>query len=201
MLKPRSFTMSAPASPRPLRMTADEFIAWAMERQDGGRCELVAGEVVAMAPERLAHARVKARVHRALADAIEHGGLPCEAFPDGMAVEVAADTVYEPDAMVRCGAPLPGETVKVLDPVVVVEVLSPSTRARDAGAKLDDYFRMPSVRHYLILKIENRTIIHHTRGEGGEVATRILRDNGTLRLDPPGITLDVADLFHGAEGR
>ena len=180
-------------------MTADEFIAWAMERPDGGRCELVGGEVVAMAPERVSRSRVKTRVQRALADAIERGGLPCEAFADGMAVQVSADTVYEPDALVRCGSPLPGDTVKILDPVVVVEVLSPSTRAHDAGAKLDDYLRMPSVRHYLLLSTKNRSVIHHARAEGGAIATRIARD-GAVRLDPPGISLDVAELFLGAEG-
>src|SRR3712207_2317953 len=112
--------MAAFARPRPPRMTADEFIAWAMEQADGGRYELVAGEVVGTAPERPAHARVKARVHCALADAIERGGLPCEAVPGGAAVQVSADTVYEPDAQVRCGPPLPGDTVKILDSAIVV---------------------------------------------------------------------------------
>ena len=48
--------------PAPVRkpMTSDEFIAWAMEQPDGERYELAAGEVVAMSPERLSHARVKA---------------------------------------------------------------------------------------------------------------------------------------------
>ncbi len=192
--------MTALTQPRPPRMTADEFIAWAMERTDGGRCELVGGEVVGMAPERLAHARVKARIHRALSDAIEREGLPCEAVPDGVAVQVSADTVYEPDSSVRCGPRLPGDTVKILDPVVVVEVLSPSTRAHDAGAKLGGYFQMPSVRHYLLLDVKSRTVIHHARAaDGGEIATRIARD-GAVRLDPPGIALDVAGLFLGAEG-
>jgi Uma2 family endonuclease len=191
--------MTALAQPKPPRMTADEFIAWAMERTDGGRCELVGGEVVGMAPERVSHARVKARALRALVDAIERGGLPCEAFPDGMAVQVSADTVYEPDALVRCGPRLPGDTVKILDPVVVVEVLSPSTRAHDAGAKLEGYFEIPSVRHYLLLNTRKRTVIHHARAESGEIATRIARD-GAVRLDPPGIALDVAGLFLGAEG-
>lgn len=192
--------MTALARPRPPRMTADEFIAWAMEQTDIGRCELVAGEVVGMAPERVSHARVKALVFRALGDAIGRGGLACEAFPDGMAVQVSADTLYEPDALVRCGPPLPGEAVKILDPVIVVEVLSPSTRAYDAGAKLGGYFRVPSVRHYLLLDTKNRTVIHHARAaDGGDIATRIARD-GVVRMEPPGITLDVAGLFLGAEG-
>ncbi len=152
-----------------------------------------------MAPERLAHARVKARVFQALADAVERGGFPCEVFPDGMAVQVSADTVYEPDAMVRCGPPLPDDAVKVLDPVVVVEVLSPSTRARDAGAKLVDYFSMPSVRHYLLVDIKSRTVVHHARAGDGGVATRMAPD-GALRLDPPGVALDVPELFAGLRG-
>jgi len=180
-------------------MTADEFIAWAMEQPDGARHELVSGEVVAMTPERVVHARVKARVFNALADAIERGGLACEAFPDGMAVQVSADTVYEPDAQVRCGPPLPDDDMKTLNPVVVVEVLSPSTRAYDAGAKLGGYLRMPSVRHYLLLDTKSRIVIHHERSASGDIATRIAHE-GSVRLDPPGIELDVAGLFGRAEG-
>jgi Uma2 family endonuclease len=168
------------------RMTSDEFIAWAMEQ--GARYELVAGEVVGMAPERAAHARVKAHVWRRLTEGIEAANLPCEAYPDGMAVEIDTATTYEPDALVRCGAPLPPDAIKLHDPIIVVEVLSPSSLARDAGAKLADYFRLPSVRHYLIARTEDRVIIHHARGDDGAIATRIVRD-GPLVLDPPGISL------------
>ena len=174
--------------PAPALMTSDEFIAWAMERPRGERYELVAGEIVAMAPERSSHALTKGLVFRRLAEALEVAELPCTAYPDGMAVEVDAATTYEPDALVRCGAPLPDDAVKVTDPVIIVEVLSPSTRARDSGAKLEDYFRLPSVRHYLIVKTENRTVIHHERDAAGRIATRIIRD-GPIVLDPPGITL------------
>ena len=146
------------------RMTSDEFIAWAMEQ--GGRYELVAGEIVGMAPERIAHTRAKQHIWRRLAEAIEAGNLPCEALVDGMAVEVDETTTYEPDTLVRCGTPLPSGTVKLRDPIIVVEVVSPSSLARDAGAKLEDYFRLPSVQHYLILKTENRTIVHHAAWRG-----------------------------------
>lgn len=173
-------------------MTSDAFIAWAMEQPDGERYELVAGEIVAMAPERSAHALTKGQAFRRFAEAIETAGLSCTAYPDGMAVEIDAATIYEPDALVRCGPPLPADAVKITDPLIVVEVLSPSTRARDAGAKLEDYFRLPSVRHYLILKTENRAVIHHARDADGAIATRIIR-SGPILLDPPG--LEVSDLF------
>jgi Uma2 family endonuclease len=168
------------------RMTSDEFIGWAMNRPEGERYELVCGEVVAMAPERSGHALTKGRMFRDLAEAIEAAGLPCTAYPDGMAVEIDRTTVYEPDALVRCGPPLPDEALKVTDPVIVVEVLSPSTRARDAGAKLADYFRLGSVRHYLIVRTEDRTIIHHERDAAGTITTKIVR-NSPIRLSPPGI--------------
>lgn len=174
------------------RMTADEFIAWAMEQPEGERYELVAGEVVAMAPERAAHGRMKGRMYIRLVEAIRAANVACEAFPDGMAVRVDADTIYEPDAMVRCGLPLDNDATEATDPLVVVEVVSPSSRKRDTGGKLEDYFRIPSVRHYLIVKTENQAIIHHRRDDAGAITTHIIRD-GVIQLDPPGLA--VTGLF------
>ena len=111
-----------------------------------------------------------------------------------MAVRVDDGTVYEPDVLLRCGPPVPDDCVEIRDPVIVVEVLSPSSTSRDTGGKLDDYFRIPAVRHYLIVKTANRTVIHHRRDAAGEVQTRILRE-GTLALDPPGLAVDMASLF------
>ncbi len=60
---------------------------------------------------------------------------------------------------------------------------------------------MPSLRHYLLVDAVRRTVIHHARpAEGGEITTRIARD-GVVRLDPPGIALDVAGLFLGLRGK
>ena len=85
-------------------------------------------------------------------DNITAAGLGCIAYPDGMAVEIDNDTVYEPDALVRCGEPL--DDAVITDPLIVVEVLSPSSQARDAGVKLADYARLPSLRHYLLVDIK-----------------------------------------------
>jgi Uma2 family endonuclease len=175
-------------------MTAEEFLAWALESDFRG--ELVGGEVVAMAPERYAHGRTKGFAFRALGDAIARAGLPCEAIIDSMAVQVDKATLYQPDVILRCGPPLDDATMIAPDPVVLVEVLSPSTAVLDTGGKLEGYFRIPSVRHYLILRAETRTVIHHARETAeGAIATRILREEGTLSLDPPGIVLDLAALF------
>ena len=110
-----------------------EFRRWA-ERQEGARYEPVDGEPVAMAPERAIHARLKARVWQVLDRALRERGGNCEALPDGMTVEVDADTDYEPDALVNCGPPIPDDAVAATNPVVVVEVLSLGTKGVDTGA-------------------------------------------------------------------
>ena len=142
-------------------MTADAFLAWATET--GFRSELVAGEVVAMAPGRYAHAHLKGRAFRAPGNAVARAGPPCEAIVDGMAVRVDEDTLYQPDVILRCGARMAWDTVAVPDPLLLVEVISPSTAVLDTGGKLAGYFRVPSVRHYLILHAEARILIHHAR--------------------------------------
>ena len=132
----------------------------------------------------------------ALREAIAARGLSCQALPDGMSVRVNDRTVYEPDALVRCGPPLPGDAIEVADPVIVVEVVSPSSRGVDRGVKLARYFSLPSVRHYLIVDTDSHVVIHHRRDENGEIGVRIVPD-GLLRLDPPGLAIDVQDIFDG----
>ena len=159
-----------------------------MQQPEGARYELVGGQVVRMASERVEHGRIKFRIARLMADAVEKAGLGCEVFTDGMAVKVDDNTTYEPDALIRCGDRLAGDLTKLVDPVVVVEVVSPSTASVDAGAKLADYFRIPTLLHYLIVRIDKLTVIQHTRAGDGGILTRIVRD-GVVRLDPPGIVL------------
>ena len=181
--------------PRQTKFTADEFIAWALEQPEG-RFELDNGAIVAMAPERIGHGRAKNRTLRALETAIAACGLGCEAHPDGASVRIDDRTLYVPDALVRCGPPLPGDTIEATDPIIVVEVVSPSSRGVDRGVKLAGYFSLPSVRHYLIFDTEKRVIIHHRRDEEGQIGVRIFRD-GSLTLDPPGLAVEVQDIFVG----
>lgn len=184
----------ADAQLKPEKMTSAEFLAWSIDQPGGRRFELARGEVIQMASERVRHALTKGSVYRAFGDAIARSGLKCVVFPDGMAVRVDDETVYEPDAAVRCGAPLDDDAVVYDDPVVVVEVSSPSTAARDEMIKLGDYFQLPSVQHYLILEPEKHRLTHHARQGDGTILTRILTE-GQLTLDPPGIAVDIADLF------
>lgn len=178
---------------KPQRFTADAFIAWATE-QPRGRYELSGGEVVAMAPERVGHARAKLAAVNALAASLRARNLPCEAMTDGVSVRIDDLTVYEPDALVRCGPKTPDDAVHVSDPLIVVEVVSPSSKSIDSGTKLVGYFRLPSVRHYLVVDTEDRVVVCHRRDDAGAIATT-LRHDGALELDPPGLSLDVRNLF------
>lgn len=178
-------------------MTVEEFLLWLEDQPERPRYELVDGVPLAMAPERLAHARLKAEIWLAFRNAIRKRNLACEAFPDGMGVRIDDTSLYEPDVVVRCGDRLDGDTVLVPEPVILVEVLSPSTQHVDTGRKLAGYFGVPSVVHYLIVPTERRTIIHHRRGQDGMIQTRVVTA-GTLLLDPPGLTLDIDQIYGDA---
>jgi Uma2 family endonuclease len=115
-------------------------------------------------------------------------------LPDGLTVRVEATKAYEPDALVYCGPELPPSAIEVPEPVIVVEVLSPSTRRIDAAAKLAGYFRVPSVAHYLIVDPNDPLIVHHARGAGETIITRVVR-SGSIALDPPGLEIALGDIY------
>jgi Uma2 family endonuclease len=150
-----------------------------------------------MSPENAGHAEKKAAVYAALLAGIRARRLPCHALPDGMTVRIDDATAFEPNAIVYCGTKLAPSSVEVPNPVIVVEVLSPSTRHIDLSFKLAGYFRLPSVLHYLIFDPLQPLIIHHARRSDDSILTRIVRE-GTVTLDPPGLELTLADLYGAA---
>ena len=175
------------------RMTAEEFLKWA-DTQAEGRFELVDGQIVALAPEQIAHTRTKAAVWRALSIALEKSGLPCEAFTDGPAVVTGPHKTREPDASVQCGG-VDDPTSLALDrPLIVVEVISPTSEQDDRRTKFAEYFSVATIRHYLIVDGDQRTVLHHRRSEDGSIETKTLHD-GWIDLDPPGFKVAVEDLF------
>ncbi|MEA2768261.1 MAG: hypothetical protein QOD93_1223 [Acetobacteraceae bacterium] len=176
-------------------MSREEYRRWA-EAQPGGRFERIEGSVVAIAPERRSHAKRKGRIFIVLTRAVEAAGLPCEVYPDGMTVEVE-DSDFEPDAILRCGDVLIGDGVSIPDPLVVVEVLSSSRRGVDLSRKMAAYFRVPSVKHYLIFWADRPQVIHHRRRDEEEgIETRVLMA-GEIELDPPGVLITVEEIYAG----
>jgi Uma2 family endonuclease len=169
-------------------MDVNEYLEWAQSHP--GRYELRNGEVVAMSPAGAGHAAVKYAVQTALLAGIRTWGLPCHMLPNGMTVRIDEATAYEPDALVYCGTKLSASEIEVTAPIIVVEVLSPSTRRIDASAKLAGYFRVPSVAHYLIVDPDQLLVLHHARGTGDTILTYIVTQ-GTIELDPPGLRLRI----------
>lgn len=174
------------------RMTVDEYLAWAEEQP--GRYELHKGEVQSMSPETAGHADTKAAVYVALLNAIRQRQVACRVFPDGMTVRIDQTTAYEPDAVVYSGEKIARSAVEVPNPLIVVEVLSQSTRQVDVSIKLAGNFRLPSVAHYLIVDPSEPMIVHHARGVGGDIVTRVVTE-GAIALDPPGVVIAIEDIY------
>lgn len=182
------------------RMTADEFLAWSSALpREAGKFELINGEVIVVRPqgqsERAAHWEAKGALYSALKAAIDQAGLKCHAVTDGASVRVSEDKVVEPDALVYCGDRVPRDSLKVPEPIIVVEVLSPTTPSHILTTKLEYYLHHPTIRHYLFVDTEAPRVIHHDKVEGDRWLTRIVPAPVTLRLDPPGLDVDLAELF------
>jgi len=174
-------------------MDVAQFNDWAVA-QPRGRYELVQGEVIAMAPGRARHNLVKAAVFTALDAAVREAGAPCTVFTDGMTVVIDERTAREPDAAIQCHERLDLNTMILDEPMVVVEVTSPSSDRDDSGAKLVEYFSVPSIRHYLIVRPDKDAVVHHHRDERGDITTAIRRE-GAIAIVPPGIEVSVAALL------
>jgi Uma2 family endonuclease len=174
--------------------TVEEYLAWANAQTERQRSELINGQIVAMAPERIKHSKVKLAVAMALKAAVVRSGLPCHVLADGPTVRIDDHTAYEPDALVYCGQELPGDALVVPNPAIVVEVLSPTTMHTDTSAKLIGYFKLPSVRHYLIIDPDACSVTLHSRSADGRVSASHMT-SGTIRLDPPGLSIDVSEIF------
>jgi Uma2 family endonuclease len=169
-------------------MTVQEYLDWATTNGELKRTELINGQIVLLPPECVAHCTVKIAVLLALKQALAIADVSGEAFTNGLTVPIDEHTAYEPDALVRCGSPLPRDQITVTDPIIVVEVKSPTTAHMDTSAKLVGYFKLASVRHYLFVDPDARSVTHHARGADGTISARVLTA-GTIRLDPPGIAV------------
>jgi len=136
------------AGPAISRMTLDEFLRW----DDGTdtRYELIDGSPVAMAPPSEAHrilaVRLASRIDAALA-----GQRPCNAqIEPGVVRPDRADSYYVPDIAVTCEPNAPGRQAMV-DPILIIEILSPSTERSDRRLKLPAYQNLQSVREIMLI--------------------------------------------------
>ena len=115
-------------------MDREKFYRWCAAQPEG-RSERVECELVAVSPDRLGHARTKQAIFIALLAAMAQTRSLCEVFIDSVAVPSGA-SAYLPDLLINCGKPPGAEQMVAPSPVVIAEVLSPSTSAIDTGGRL-----------------------------------------------------------------
>jgi Uma2 family endonuclease len=135
------------------RLSLAEFLEW----DDGTdrRYELVDGRVIAMAPSAGAHAVIVMNLGRQLGNRLKP---PCYVAAEaGVVPHDRADTWYQADLVVTC-TPLSRGARWFPEPVLIAEVLSPSTTMHDFKIKLPDYQRIPSVREILLISSEERRV-------------------------------------------
>jgi len=129
--------------------------------------EFYAGEIFAMAGGSLAHNHISANVLARLRSSLAAG--PCSAFGSDLRLSTPAGLLTYPDVMVICGAIelVPGRDDEVLNPVLLVEVLSDATRRYDRGEKFEFYKSIPTFREYLLIEPKSLHVEHHSRDESG----------------------------------
>jgi len=138
-----------------------------------GRFELHDGEVFAMAGGSRNHSLVTVAALTALRSRARARG--CETHGPDLFVrrDDSESTALSPDVFVRCGPPPPGDQRWAGDPVIVVEVLSPSTMSFDRGDKLRRYFGFATLQHLIILYQDEHRAEMWTRPAAGSTATDI----------------------------
>jgi Uma2 family endonuclease len=175
-------------------MTVAEFLDW----EDGTdtRYELVNGFVVALAPPAPPHGRLAARLAGAIDAALRSHPPRAVQSEAGIVRPDRDDTCYVADLAVTC-EPLRAEDRLIREPVLIVEILSPSTAAFDRQTKVVDYRRIPSVQK--ILPIDSATVFAEIlRREGDRWVTEIVQGLGaTLSLSSVSLSISMADLYQG----
>jgi Uma2 family endonuclease len=176
------------------RLTHPEYLA--LETKSDIRHEFLNGEVYEMAGGTPDHGAVAAAVIRDLGSALR--GRPFRVFSSDVRVRIRATglTTY-PDASVVCGELQtdPEDQDAIANPLLVVEVLSPSTEAYDRGAKSAHYRQIPSLRELMLVSPTEPRVEVLRRSDGGVWELREARPGERLELLALGVTLEVAAIF------
>ncbi len=174
---------------------------FAQEEQADYRSEFYEGEIVAMAGGTANHNLIMLSVAASLRSALR--GKPCKTFAADMRLLVKRRQLYTyPDVMVICG-PLqyaPGRNDTVTNPVLIVEVLSPSTEAYDRGKKFEFYRTIDSLKEYVLVD-QSRLYVerHRPLGLGRWEMTAFTAPEDVLSLTSLDVELTLAAIYDGVE--
>jgi Uma2 family endonuclease len=177
-------------------LSPEEYLA--RERMAETKSEYYDGRIYAMGGATPSHVRIAGNCHAALHAQLR--GRPCDLFMGDMQVRVPETGLYTyPDVSALCGdARFDDDASDVLlNPSVIVEVLSRSTEAYDRGQKFAHYMRLPSIREYVLIAQARMRVERFTRGDDGHawVLTIAERADATVELPSIGCTLRVGDLY------
>jgi len=179
---------------RAARLTPEEYLAF--ERASEQKHEYADGEIFAMSGGSREHSLTATNLIGELRAALLDR--PCEVHGSDLRVKSLATGRYVyPDASVVCGRPSFEDASRdtLLNPIVIVEVLSDSTEAYDRGDKFAHYESIPSVQDYVIASQKEARIDHFHRQADGSWNVRILRKDDVLVLDAIGCKIPVARAY------
>jgi Uma2 family endonuclease len=172
-------------------MSLAEFLEWE-ERQEL-RYEFDGVAPVAMTGGTRGHAAIQRNLAYALTGRLR--GKPCQFFGSDLKIQVADDHIRYPDGMVVCSPDVADARV-VRDPVVIFEVLSPSTSTTDRLVKAREYQATPSVQRYVMLEQDTVAATVHVRSQEGW-SVLVLKHDDDLGMPEIGVTLPLAELYEG----
>jgi Uma2 family endonuclease len=173
-------------------MSVAEFLAW--EREQPERYEYSGGVVTMMTGASLVHVTITMNIAFALRQSLRGSG--CRPFTNDAKVLAGASVRY-PDITVTC-TPFGGKDDIVPEPIVVIEVISPSTEREDRGRKKFDYFATPSIEQYAIIEQDARRVDLYTRA-GTEWIDQVVEGSAVLKLSAIGVEISLDDIYEDTE--
>jgi Uma2 family endonuclease len=183
------------ALPAQRTYTAEEYLT--LERSSlEGKCEFVDGQIFAMAGGNRLHNIINVNIVSELNKQLK--GKPCEAYANDMRVKAAEAKGYHyPDIAVVCGKPEfeDGQMDTLLNPNVLVEILSSSTEAYDRGDKFSGYRKIPSLREYLLVSQDKPLIERYVRQGDAWVLTEMEGLEGVVNLETIGCVLAMSEVY------
>lgn len=175
-------------------VTPEEYLA--AERAAETKSEYVDGEVYAMTGASEPHNTISINLVLTLGPQVRSRG--CNIYTSDMRVRVGRRAYLYPDVVVVCGeAQFKDDQVDtLLNPTLILEILSPSTAAFDKGEKFDMYRTLNSLQEYLLVAQERCHIIHYVRqGDTTWLLSETRDMNARLDLPSVGCTLSVAEVY------
>ena len=179
-------------------VTPAEYLS--LERRAREKSEYVNGRIYAMAGTSRVHSLIVANLVRELGNQLR--GRPCEIHGSDLRVKVQHTGMYTyPDVVALCGeAQLEDEELDtLLNPSVIIEVLSPSTESYDRGEKFAHYRRLDTLQEYVLVAQVKRRIEHFRREGDHWVFTEVSDPEEELTLSSLGCTLRLADIYDRVE--